>query len=196
VHAAEIGVSVDSGVVRLSGTVRSYPEKWAAENAAERVKGVKAISDEIEVRLPGTSERKDADVARAAANALEWNVFVPKDRIKALVENGWVVLDGAVEFQFQKVEAENAVRALLGVKGVVNHVALQPLVSPSDVKGKIVKALERAAEVEAKRISVNTEGGQVTLRGNVTSWAERQEAERAAWAAPGVTEVQNRLVVA
>jgi osmotically-inducible protein OsmY len=196
VNAAQIGVSVDAGVVMLGGTVGSYPEKWAAERAAERVKGVKAVTDEIVVRLPGDFQRGDSEVARAAVNALDWNASVPQGRIQVLVQNGWITLDGTVEFHFQKAEAERAVRSLLGVKGVVNRVSLKPLISPVDVKSQIVRALERAAEVDAKKISVETRDSKVILRGAVKSWVERDEAERAAWAAPGVSDVENKIEIA
>jgi osmotically-inducible protein OsmY len=196
VNAAKIGVSVDSGVVTLSGTVESYPQKWAAERASERVKGVKAVTDEIEVRLPGGEQRTDSDIARAAVNALEWNTLVPHDRIQVLVQKGWITLDGTVEFHYQKAEAERALRSLLGVKGVVNRINLKPVVSPADVKSQIVKALERAAEVDAKRICVGAADGKVTLGGSVKSFVEREEAERAAWAAPGVSDVENHIEVA
>jgi osmotically-inducible protein OsmY len=195
VDAAEIGVSVDSGIVMLSGTVRSYPEKWAAERAAERVKGVKAVTDEIVVRLPGDFHRSDSDIARAAVNALEWNASVPRDRVQVLVQNGWITLDGSVEFHYQKAEAERAVRSLLGVNGVIDRINVKPLVSPADVKSQIVKALERAAEVDAKTIFVETRNGKVTLRGHVKSWVEREEAERAAWGAPGISVVTNTIEI-
>jgi osmotically-inducible protein OsmY len=195
VDAAEIGVSVESGIVILNGTVRSYLEKWAAESAAQRVKGVRAVTDEIAVKLPGDSERNDADIARATINALEWNSAVPCDRIKVLVEKGWITLEGTVGFHHQKTEAETAVRALVGVRGVTSQINVKPAVSISDVKGQIEKALKRAAEVDAKKIIVETHGNQVVLRGNVKSWVEREEAEHAAWAAPGVANVQNMIEI-
>ena len=195
VDAAEIGASVDSGVVMLSGTVRSFPEKWAAERAAERVKGVRAVADEIVVKLPGTFQRDDADIARAAVNNLEWNASLPHDRLKVLVENGWITLDGTVERYFQKAEAEKVVRNLLGVKGVINRITVKPVISPVDIKNQITKALERTAEVDAKKIQVEIRGTTVILSGAVKSWVEREAAERAAWAAPGVANIENMIEV-
>jgi osmotically-inducible protein OsmY len=196
IDSAEIGVSIDSGVVMLSGTVRSYSEKWAAERAAERVRGVKAVTDEILVRLPGDFARSDSDIARAAANNLEWNASVPPGRLQVLVENGWITLDGTVEHYFQKSEAERSVRSLRGVKGVVNRIHVRPPISPVDVKNQIVRALERAAQVDAKHISVETRDTKVILRGAVKSWVEREGAERVAWGAPGVSEVENNIEIA
>jgi len=195
IDAAEIGVSVESAIVILNGTVRSFPEKWAAEAAAQRVKGVKAVTDEINVKLPGSSERNDSDIARAAVNALEWNASVPRNHVKVLVEKGWITLEGTLEFHYQRAEAEAAVRNLIGVKGVYDQIVIQPTVSAANVKAQIEKALERAAEMDAEKIRVETHGNQVVLRGNVKSLAERQQAEHAAWAAPGVANVQNRIEI-
>jgi osmotically-inducible protein OsmY len=195
VDAAEIGASVDSGVVMLSGTVRSFPEKWAAERAAERVKGVRAVADEIVVKLPGTFQRDDTDIARAALNTLEWNASVPHGRLKVMVENGWVTLDGTVERFFQKAEAEKVIRNLLGVQGVVNRIAVKPVIVPEDVKNQITKALERSAEVDGKRIHVEIRGTTVILTGAVKSWVEREAAGRAAWGAPGVANVEDMIEI-
>jgi osmotically-inducible protein OsmY len=195
IDAAEIGVSVESGVVVLNGRVKSYPEKWAAEEVVQRVKSVKVVTDEIIVKLPGDSERSDTDIAIAAVNALNWNASVPPNRVKVLVDKGWVVLAGTVEFHYQKLEAEMAVRNLLGVRGVSNQIEIKPAVSAENVKSQIEKALERAVETDAKKIVVETHGNQVVLRGNVKSWMEREEAENAAWAAPGVASVQNRIAI-
>jgi osmotically-inducible protein OsmY len=195
VDAANIGVSVDSGIVALNGHVKSFAEKWAAERVAQRVSNVKAVTDELVVKLPGDHERSDSDIARAALNALDWNSIVPNHRIKVLVDDGWITLDGDVEFFYQKEEAECAVRNLLGVRGVVNTIRIMPLVRPSDIRQKIEKALQRAAELDAKKISVEANQGNVVLRGKVRSWAERTEAEHAAWAAPGVTNVKNEISI-
>jgi osmotically-inducible protein OsmY len=195
IDAAKIGASVDSGGVLLSGTVRSLPEKWAAERAAERVNGVRGVADEIVVKLPGTYRRDDMDIARAALDTLGWNVSVPHGQLKVLVENGWITLDGTVERFFQKSEAERVVRNLLGVNGVVNRITVKPVIVPADVKNQMTKALERTAEVDAKRISVEVCGTTVILSGAVKSWVERGAAERAAWAAPGVANVENMIEI-
>jgi osmotically-inducible protein OsmY len=195
INASEIGVAVKDGIVTLTGRVDSYWEKIAAEEAAARVAGVKAVANELEIRLPFSSERTDEDIARAAVNRLEWTITVPKDRIKVKVSKGWVTLEGEVEWQFQKNAAAEAVRNLVGIKGVINHIVVKERPSTAEVKAKIEEALKRSAEVDASHITVETEGDKVILKGAVRSWFEREEAERAAWRAPGVRKVDNRIIV-
>lgn len=195
VNAAEIGVAVKGGIVTLTGTVEHLPEKWEAERAAQRVTGVKAIANEMEIKLPGESKRTDADIARAAVNVLDANIRLPRDRIKVTVEHGLVTLSGEVDWYYQKQAAEETVYALWGVKGVNNTITIMPKATPVAVKDKIEAALKRSADVDAHGIKVETHDGKVTLRGIVHSWGHRIEAGRAAWSAPGVKEVENQIVV-
>jgi osmotically-inducible protein OsmY len=189
----EIGVAVKDGVVTLTGWVDSYLKKWSAEEAAHRVPGVKAVANDIEVRL--ATERTDADIAAAAIHALEWDAFVPSNKVHVTVSKGWVTLTGEVEWQFQKNDAERVVRRLSGVKGVTNLIIVKPRVAPSDLKKQIEDALVRNAETDASRISVEIQGSKAILKGTVRSWAEKEQAERTAWSAPGITEVENRITV-
>jgi osmotically-inducible protein OsmY len=195
VKEAEIAVSAKDGVVTLTGSVETYAHKYAAERAVERVAGVRAVADDLTVRPAGSFLRSDTDIAHAAINALTWDIEIPDEKVTVKVESGWVTLKGDVDWNYQKSAAERAVRYLTGVKGVSNLIAVKPAASPVEVKAKIEAALKRNAELDAKLIDVQTVGGKVILKGNVRSFTERQDAERAAWAAPGVKEVDDRLVV-
>ncbi|HZB27462.1 MAG TPA: BON domain-containing protein [Gemmatimonadales bacterium] len=191
----DIAVGVRDGVVTLAGFVDSYADKWRAERVVSKVRGVKAVVNDMEVKLPSNARRPDPELARAAVNALQWNILVPDDKIQVIVENGWITLKGEVPWFYQREEAERAVRNLAGVKGVSNliTVALRP--TPTDVKQRITESLRRAAQFDADRITVEVQDHRAILRGTVRSYSEMLDAERAARKAPGITEVENHLTV-
>jgi osmotically-inducible protein OsmY len=191
----EIGVAARDGVVTLTGLVDSTARRHAAIKAAERVAGVKALAEDLIVKVPTSFARSDTDIAHAAHNALKWNIEVPVDTVKVRVDDGWVILDGEVDWQYQRSAALNCVRSLVGVRGVTNNLTLKPHAFASDVRDRIENALKRSADLDAKKISVQMADGKVVLRGTVRSWAERQDAERAAWSAPGVTAVEDQIAV-
>lgn len=193
--SADIGVQVDNGVVTLTGHVRTFAEKVAAEKACIRVKGVRAIAQDLQIRTPGMKQTADDEIARRALDILTWNVSVPQDRLKVKVQHGFVTLTGDVDWQYQKTAAEEAIRRLGGVTGVSNMISLKGSPAAGDVKRKIEDALKRSAETEADSIRVSVADGKVTLEGKVKAFYERRVIERAAWAAPGVREVDDRVQV-
>jgi osmotically-inducible protein OsmY len=195
IDATDIAVAVKDGVVALTGFVRSYAEKLEAEAAAKRVAGVVAIANDLEVRLSSTDQRPDPEIARDAIAAIRSRLPMSGEHVRVIVDKGWVTLEGQLEWNYQRQEAERAVRRIKGVKSVINAIALAPRATPSEVKHKIEEAFRRSAEIDASRVVVEANRGEVVLKGTVRSWAERQEAERAAWAAPGVTKVVNRIVI-
>ena len=195
IEAAEIVVSVRDGVVTLSGYVDSYVKRWASEKVAARVFGVKAVAEELQVRLPGSLKRSDEDLAGAVANVLEWNVLVPHDQVKVQVQDGVLTLSGEVDWGYQKFAAEEAVHHLMGVVWLNNQITVKPTVKPQDIKDKILSAFQRNALLDSRRIKIETRGGKVILSGSVRSWGERAEAQWVAWAAPGVFEVENDILI-
>lgn len=195
VHHEHIGVAVSEGIVTLSGTVPSFIEKHAAEKTVQKVAGVKAIVEKIEVKLPGSMIRNDEDIAKAVLERFKWSVLVPDNKLKATVTNGWVTLNGEVDWEYQRKAAEKLVRELTGVKFVTNSISLKPTFDATNLKDKIEKALLRAAEHESNKINVEVQGSRVTLSGRVRSLAEMKLVEGTAWGCPGVTEVQDKLRV-
>jgi osmotically-inducible protein OsmY len=195
IDVSDIDLTVDGGVVTLRGDVGTYAEKQAAERVVLSVYGVGGVANDLKVRLGRQFEHSDTDIAQAAVHAMKWNTQVPSDRVTVAVSDGWVTLRGIVDWQYQKDAAEHAVRPLAGVRGIKNDVTVGPRVQPSDVKTRIEEALKRSAEIDARRLTVNVSGGRVMLAGNVHSAAEREEAKRAAWAAPGVTVVEDHMVI-
>jgi len=196
VDASDVGVAVKDGVVTLTGTIPSYWQEKEVERVVKRIAGVRAVAEELTIKLPGASERSDADIAQSVLSGLRFNVAVPTNRIQVTVEKGWVTLEGQVEWQYQKAAAESEVKYLMGVKGVTNNIEIKPRVSSADVKAKIEDAFERLAQLDANQITIESRDGKVILRGSVRSWDEREQAEQAAWAAPGVTMVENHVLVA
>ena len=195
IDASAVGVAVKDGVVTLTGSIANYWQKKEVERGVKRVIGVQAVAEDLAIKLPGTAARSDADIAHSVLTGLRFNVAVPADSVKVMVENGWVTLDGEVEWQYQKSAAENAIKYLMGVKGVTNSISLRPRASAADVKAKIENAFARRAQLDANQIRVEATDNKVILRGSVHSWDEKDDAERAAWAAPGVTKVENNVMV-
>jgi osmotically-inducible protein OsmY len=195
IDATDIAVAVNNGVVALTGFVRSYPQRMQAERDAKRVAGVVGVANDIEVRLPVIDQRPDPDIVRDAVSALKSELPYSSENIKVIAKDGRLTLEGTVEWNYARERAEKAVKRVRGAKSVTNSITLKPNVAPYEVRRKIEDAFRRSAEIDASRVTVEANGSEVILRGTVKSWAEREEAERAAWAAPGVTKVDNRVTI-
>jgi osmotically-inducible protein OsmY len=194
--SSRIGVTADEGVVTLSGLVNTYSQKLAAEQAAQRVAGVAVVAVDLEVKISGPHVRGDIEIAKAVKDALRWNTAVNEDKIEVKVDDGWIYLDGIAEWDYQRRAAEYSVRDLMGVRGVTNRVLVKsPVVDAKEIKSKISAALHRSATVDSSNIILEINGSRVTLRGQVRSWAERKDAENAAWASPGVMIVDNKIEI-
>ena len=195
IDANEIGVTVENGIVTLSGHVPNYHQKMLVERLVAGVKGVKGLAEEIEVRFPGSTSYADDEIAKRAVDMLKWSTMVPDDRVQVKVQKGWITLTGSLDWHYQKVGATDILKGIQGVTGISNHIELRPRVSSVDVKARIEGALKRSAQIEADSITVKVAGNKVILEGNVKAWNERHVAEKAAWASPGVTAVDDRLTV-
>lgn len=193
--STDIGIAVRDGVVTLTGFVDAYTKKIAAEKAVKNVTGVRGVAEELQIRLDGKNRKSDTELATAAIDALRWCSTVPDERIKVTVDNGWIKLEGEVEWAYQRDEAKREIEDITGVRGISNLITVKPVVKATDVKAKIQKAFERSATIDASHIGIDVNGSIITLRGPVHSWSEHDDAEQAAWSAPGVTEVRNNLSV-
>jgi len=194
-NVSEIGVSVKNSIVTLSGTVDTYTKKLKAEEAAKRVVGVKAVVENVDVKVSSLGQKTDADIAEAVVNALRWHTSVPDEKIKVKVEKGWVTLDGSVEWEFQRNSAKNAITNLSGVIGISNNIKIMPTLKVTDIKNKIASAFQRSATIDSEKINIIADGSRITLTGKVRSYTEKKDAENAAWLAPGVDRVENKIEI-